>query len=199
MDRLAKEMRAEEKELGLDQPVEDGVLEEEADSSPAASDADSEAAGSASNRDVDSGADSEDEAVLAAALQESLDLGRGSDDVDQEAQIEVGDAAVDDEGRFERGENGTSAKETPADPGDADKAPVSTEAPQPEMSKKDKRRAKEAKRKAEAEAAAKDGPVSRICRPCGVIPPLSVPPLCDVESRSLQLVWRGLSLAQQTI
>jgi hypothetical protein len=146
-------MRAEEKALGLSSVGGDHSPELTAYEEKDDQDVDEEEDVSA-NGDDDSDADS----MLATAVQESLNVGAqldsaGNDAADVELQEPPSDHAV--------GETATTTTPSPMEGDATENAEVAAQSKvEPELSKKDKRRLREAKKKAEAEAAAKEGHVS---------------------------------------
>jgi hypothetical protein len=147
-------MRAEEKALGLSSVEGDHPPELTAYEENDGQDVDEEEDVSASGDDDDSDADS----MLATAVQESLNIGaqldsNGDEAADLELQEPPSDHAV--------GETATTTASSPMEGDATENAKVLTQSKvEPELSKKDKRRLREAKKKAEAEAAAKEGQVS---------------------------------------
>lgn len=145
-------MRAEEKALGLsrselDTPQESVAEEEDHEDEQA----------DAGNADVDDGSTDDDslseaDQVLAAAVQESLNMhGANGDSLESKAESP---ADLAEETLIKQEDAPISDHEE----GDVQAVPEAKK--EPEMSKKDKRRLKEAKKKAEAEAAEKSGTVS---------------------------------------
>ncbi len=146
-------MRAEEKALGLSKS--DLHTPQESD---AEDEADREEEAEAENAEIDDGSTDEDsrseaDDILAAAVHESLNMhsanGKAKENETKESPVELAEEILPKQ---------EYASVSDEEEGKAESVPEAKK--EPEMSKKDKRRLKEAKKKAEAEAADKNGTVS---------------------------------------